>query len=142
MDDKDLLDEQTASDADRNADGRVVIPIVEESLLIDKRVEETGVVRIRKTVTEHPETVVVDSTRETVEVERIPMDRFVDGPVETRQEGDTTVISVVEEVVVTETRLKLREEIRITRKRSTESVEKTVVLRKEEAVVERESLNP
>lgn len=148
MNEKDLLHESSdESDATlritaSDSEGRVAIPIVEERLIIDKLVEETGVVRVRKTTTEHPETVRFESIRETVEVERVPIGRFVDGPVETRQEGETTVIPVLEEVVVVETRLRLREEIRITRKRTTESVEQTVVLRKEEAVVEREAPNP
>lgn len=119
---------------------RIVVPIVEETFTIGKRVEETGVVRVHKHTTERTENVHVETLKETVSVERVPIDRLVDGPVEIRQEGDTTVVPVLEEVVVVEKRLMLREEVRITRTRTTVPQERTVVLRKEEAVIEREAL--
>ena len=141
-DDRQELADAIERVAQSETEARIVIPIVEERLTVEKRTEETGVVRIHKSTTEHPETVRFETTRETVVVERVPIDRIVDGPVETRQEGETTVIPVYEEVVVVEKKLRLREEIRITRKRTTEADEKTVVLRKEEAVVERDASNP
>ncbi len=55
---------------------------------------------------------------EEVSVERVPVNRIIDGPAQTRQEGDTTVIPVVEEVITIQKRLFLREEVRITRKRT------------------------
>ena len=121
---------------------RVVLPIVEESLTVGKRIEETGVVRISKRTTERTETVQLETAQETVSIERVPVDRLVDGPVEIRQEGDVTIVPVLEEVVVVEKRLMLREEVRITRTRTTVPQERTVVLRKEEAVVERDAPNP
>src|SRR3982751_2082323 len=74
---------------------------------------------------------------ERVNVERKAVNRIVDGPVDVRYEGDTTVIPVLEEVLVVEKRLILREEIHITR--STEEVHKPqrVVLRREDVSVER-----
>ena len=138
-DDLALANERTA---DSGLSDRMVLPIVEERLRIDKRTEETGVVRIHKNVTERSETVRFETTDESVVVERVPVDRIVEGPVETRQEGDTTVIPVLEEVVVVEKRLRLIEEVRITRTRTTAPNERTVVLRKEEVVVERETPNP
>ena len=55
---------------------------------------------------------------EDVDVERVPVNRILDGPVQSRQEGDTTVIPVVEEVITIQKRLLLREEVRITRRRT------------------------
>ena len=56
--------------------------------------------------------------------------------VEMRQEGDVLVIPVLEEVIVLQKRLMLKEEIRIT-KRSQQTIEPQVVtLRREEIVVE------
>jgi hypothetical protein len=55
---------------------------------------------------------------EDVTVERVPVNRFINGPAQTRQEGDTTIIPVVEEVITIQKRLLLREEVRITRKRT------------------------
>jgi stress response protein YsnF len=55
-----------------------------------------------------------------------------------RQEGDITIIPVVEEVVIVERRLVLKEEVRVRRLSTKEQHQETVVLRKQEAVVTRE----
>ena len=54
------------------------------------------------------------------------------------QEGDTTIIPVVEEIVVVERRLVLKEEIRVRRVSTKEQHQETVVLREQEAVTTRE----
>jgi len=54
---------------------------------------------------------------EDVQVERVTINRMLDAPVEMRQDGDTTIIPVVEEVITVQKRLLLREEVRITRRR-------------------------
>jgi hypothetical protein len=51
-------------------------------------------------------------------VERIPVNRLVDTAPETRTEGDVTIIPIVEEVMVVEKRLLLKEEIHIRRTRN------------------------
>jgi uncharacterized protein (TIGR02271 family) len=119
----------------------VVIPVVAERLEVGRRVTETGVVRLRKLVHERDELVDQEVTRETVQVERVPVGRVVDGPVAIRQEGDTIVVPVLEEVLVVERRLVLKEEVRIVRQRVTERAEpQRVTLRREEIVVERDTL--
>jgi hypothetical protein len=55
--------------------------------------------------------------REGYSIERVQIDRIVAEPPVQRQEGDTLILPVVEEVLVVEKRLMLREEIRITRRR-------------------------
>ena len=50
---------------------------------------------------------------ERVEIETIPAGRRIDTVPGVRQEGDTTIVPVVEEVLVVERRLMLRAEIRI-----------------------------
>jgi hypothetical protein len=57
--------------------------------------------------------------RDDYSIERVKIGKFIPEPVSQRQEGDTLVLPVVEEVLVTEKRLMLREEIRITRRRET-----------------------
>ena len=79
-------------------------------------------------------------THERVEIERVAIGRPVDAIPPDRQEGDTTVISVVEEVVVIHRQLVLREEVRMRRVRVTERHRETVSLRVQEAVVERSGL--
>ncbi|MGI3778346.1 MAG: DUF2382 domain-containing protein [Janthinobacterium lividum] len=76
-------------------------------------------------------------THERVEVERVAIGRPVDAVPPDRQEGDTTVISVVEEVVVVHRQLVLHEEVRVRRVRVTEQHRETVSLRAQEAVVDR-----
>ena len=115
-----------------------VVPIVEEQAVILKRKTLTEGVRVR-TVREDEAVIDEPTAHETVEVEHVPLDRWVEGPVPVRQEGDTTIITLLEEVVVVETRLRATEEVRITKRRKRERSTQTVTLRREEAVIERVS---
>lgn len=119
------------------AESRVVVPVIEERLDVRKRAIETGRVRIRKVVRECE--VVVDEplSVETVEVRRVPVNRPVDGPIPDRREGDTLIVSVVEEELVVQRRLVLKEELHITKRRSEAHRPRRVTLRAEEATVER-----
>ncbi len=55
--------------------------------------------------------------REGYSIERVKVDRLLSEPASQRQEGDTLILPVVEEVLVMEKRMMLREEIRITPRR-------------------------
>ena len=70
------------------------------------------------------------------------VERFVDAPPPVRREGDTTIVSVVEEVLLVERRLMVREEIRLTTRRSETHDPRTVSLRREVVHVERTPGNP
>ena len=123
--------------AARASQERATIPVVEEQAVVRKRKKVTGAVRVRTVVREAEELINEALASEQVEVERVPIKRWVEAAVPVRQEGDTTIVSLHEEVVVVEKRLRLVEEVRITRKRSTHRAEERVTLRREEAVVER-----
>jgi stress response protein YsnF len=123
--------------AKRSARQSEVIPIVEERAVVRKEVEVTGAVRVTQRVHTERQQVSTDLTSEEVEVERVPCDRIVEGPIPERQEGDTLVLSVVEEVPVVVTRYRLVEEVRISRRRRTEAWEGTVPVRRNEVAVER-----
>jgi uncharacterized protein (TIGR02271 family) len=115
-----------------------VIPVIEEQLRVDVRVVESGRVRLTRHVTERLEEVAPELTREEVRVERVPVNRYVDGPVPPRMEGGTWVLSVLEEVLVVEKRTLLREELRVTKVRVPAASEPQVVaLRRESVEVER-----
>ncbi len=135
--------EENVFDGEREAAGEGgqlpmgVVPVIEEALRVGKRVVETGRVRVTKTVREHEEVVDEPLMREEYEVERVPVDAFVDGPVGPRQEGETLVVPVLEEVLVVEKRLLVREELRITRRRTEEREPLRVKLLSEEVSVER-----
>src|SRR5690242_16120571 len=99
------------------------LPLAEEVVRVDKREVVKGRVRIRTSTDEHEELVAQDLAGEHVEVERVPVDREVDAAPEVRQEGDVTIVPIVEEVLVVERRLVLKEEVHIRRVRSVEHVE-------------------
>jgi len=114
----------------------VTIPLVAEHLRVDKRDVVTGGVRLAKHVVEHTETIREALSSTELDIARVPAGRFVESVPETRQEGEVTIIPVVEEVAVVETRLWLREEVHVTRRRVTSQVPQTVTLRREELRVE------
>ena len=119
-----------------------VVPVVEEAAVVRKERVVTETVRLHKRVHEEEEVLDVPVRTEAVEVERVPVGRWLDAPAEVRREGDTTVYPVVEEVLVVEKRLRLVEEVRVTRRQGTRRVQERVGLRREEVVVEREAAAP
>lgn len=118
-----------------------VLPLHAEEVSIARRsVERRVQVHVRTVTREHPVDEILTHAR--VEVERVAIGLPVDAIPPDREEGDTTVIPVVEEVVVVHRQLVLREEIRVRRLRVTEHHRETVSLRVQEAVVERSTPEP
>jgi uncharacterized protein (TIGR02271 family) len=114
-----------------------VIPLAEEELRVDKRTVTTGKVRIRTIVDVETELARATLDGEKVEVTRVPVDRMVDQPPDIRTENDVTIIPIVEEVLIVEKRLVLKEELHVRKTKTTEDVEIPVELRKQRAVIER-----
>ena len=114
-----------------------VIPVIQERAVVNKRVVETGRVRIRKSVREYEEHVDIPHVHEEVRVERVPVDQFVDAPPQVRTEGDVTIIPVVEERYVMEKRLVLVEELHVRRERHETHRPQVVRVLKEEVEVDR-----
>lgn len=114
-----------------------VVPVLREQLEVQKEVVRTGTVRLHKLVHETPEMISEHLVSEGVEIERIAMDVIVDAPPPVRVEGDVTVISIVEEVLVVTKQLRVKEELRIGMRRSVSEYRQEVTLRSEELVVER-----
>jgi uncharacterized protein (TIGR02271 family) len=113
-----------------------VIPVLAEELVIDKKPVQTGGVRVNRRVVEHDETIEVPLIKEHVDVRRVVIDREIDGPLPVRREGETTVIPIVEEVLVVEKRYRLKEEIHVTRSRREELHREQVTVRRQEADIE------
>lgn len=111
-----------------------------EKIEVSRRRIETAVVRASRVTRTREQLVEAELSHERVEVERIPVGRTVDSVPPVRQEGDTTILSVVEEVVVVERRLVLKEEVHIRRVKTTEHHSETVTLREQEAAVTRTPL--
>ena len=122
---------------ERSGGAAAVVPVIAEEVQVGRRTVETGRVRVTKLVREQQEVVDQPTVTEHVTVERVPVNRVVEQAPAPRQEGDTLILPVLEEVLVVERRLVLKEEVRIT-KRSTESRNpQTVTLRSEDVKVER-----
>lgn len=111
---------------------------VEERVSVHKRTQVTAAVHTRTLSHEHEQPVEADLSMETLEVERVAVGRFVDGPIPDRQDGDTTVISVIEEVATVEVRLRLVEEVRITRRTTSRKMIDHVTVRRQEVVVDQD----
>lgn len=109
--------ETTTAVPGRRSGQETVIPVVQEELDVSKRQKVTGRVRLTKTVNTRQETVDEVGFQEEVQVERLPVGKVLEAPAQVRQEGDTTVIPIMEEVLVVEKRLLLKEEIRVTKVR-------------------------
>lgn len=123
---------------------QVVIPLHAEEVSIGKKQVATGRVRV-STVTHSREELIEELLLiERVEVERVPVGQVVPNIPEVRTEGDITIIPVVEETVVLQRQLVLKEEVRIRRIRETQHYRENVVLRQQEAVITRvpEDTNP
>jgi len=115
-----------------------VIPLVEEQLTVGKREVERARVRVHVHVNEREELVRQELARDDVTIERVPLNTRLTEIPQMRTEGTTTIIPIVEEVLVTEKMLVLVEEIRIHRRLTTETHEIPVMLRSEHAEVQRE----
>ncbi|MEP6923686.1 MAG: YsnF/AvaK domain-containing protein [Pyrinomonadaceae bacterium] len=116
---------------------KLVIPLLAEELKIARRQVVTGGVRVHKTVSERTETVDEPLLQEEVRVEHVAVNRFVAEPPAVRYEGDVMVVPLLEEVLVIEKRLVLREEIRIFKHRGAVRRPQQVVLRREDATLEK-----
>lgn len=114
-----------------------VLRVVEERLTVATRRKSTGSVRIG-TRTEAIEVMAeVELDRYHVEVTRVPVGRVVDEAPQARAEGDTTIVSVVEERLVVVKQLFLVEEVHIRHVLERETMIEPVTLRRQRAVVER-----
>lgn len=119
----------------------MVLPLIEEALRIGKRKVETGRVRI-SVGTEQEDRVVRETLRsERAGVERVAIGReLAEGeavPVVRRDPDGALVVPILEEILVIERRLVLREELRLLVSATEEAVEETVTLRRQRVVVDR-----
>lgn len=115
----------------------IIIPVLAEELKIARQKVLTGGVRVHKTVTERTATISEPTLQEQISVERIPVNQYISEPPAVRYEGDVMIVPVLEEVMVVEKRLVLREEIRITKTQATVQNPQQIILRREEATLEK-----
>jgi uncharacterized protein (TIGR02271 family) len=86
---------------------------------------------IRKTIKQVEETRRLPLSYEELAIERVAVNRPIDAPLEPYYEGEVLVIPVMEEVLVVEKRLMLKEEVRITKRRTVREQQVTEILQRE-----------
>lgn len=123
--------------SDRVTDASRFVPVVRERLEVVRRMVPTA--RVRITTRPRYETVEVpvgELSRDEVQVERVPVGRFVEAEPKPRMDGEDLVVPVLEERLVK--RLWLREELRIrTRRVAASGIAERVTLRTDDVHVER-----
>lgn len=114
------------------------ITVIEEKYSVEKKLVETGKVRIAKTVHEHETDVTIPLMHEEFDIERVPVNQYMPTqPPPVRYEGDVMIIPVIREVMVVEKRYELLEEVRITKRKVETQETQKVTLLKEEIHIER-----
>jgi uncharacterized protein (TIGR02271 family) len=119
-----------------------VIPVVQEALLLHKKEVPTGTLRVKAVTDNHQEFVKTDLAFSDVTVTRVHVGREIDAMPDVRVEDNVTIIPVVEERLIVEKRLFLKEELHLTHTRGTEAVEIPVTVRKQRVEVTREPAQP
>ena len=114
-----------------------VLQLFAEEVAVTRETAETGRLRIAKVTRTRDHLIDELLARETVEVERVPIGRDVTAVPAVRDDGETMIIPIVEERLVVERRLVLKEELHVRRVRTSERFRETVPLRYQEAEVTR-----
>ncbi len=117
-----------------------VIPVIQEELQIDKRLIDTGKgVRVHQKTVEREQVVDEPLRRDEVVVTHVPRGVPVDPDhlPAVRQEGDTLIVPVLEQVLVIDKRWQLTEEIHITRHQRDIHAPQTVTLASRQVTIER-----
>jgi uncharacterized protein (TIGR02271 family) len=118
------------------------IPIVHEFATVSTREVETDRVSVRTVVEEKPTDVVARLAREELLVERRKVEREVAVAPAPYEDGDTLIVSVVEERLIVEKRLFVIEELVVRRVAHVEDVHIPTTLKTMHAVVEQDSAQP
>jgi uncharacterized protein (TIGR02271 family) len=126
-------------DPDAAGAGLLTIPVIRESLEVGSRRIAAGRVRVSRRAEQQEQTVDLAGWIEEATIEHIPVGRVLEpGAVPAvREEDGALIVPVLEETLVLEKRLVLREELRIVRIRRETSRRETVTLRRDRVEVER-----
>lgn len=134
---KRFVAKKSPRETERKASSPPTVPVAVETARIRKRQVVKGKVRVR-TITETAEELIETTAEDhSVEVVRIPVDRIVREVPSVRTEDGVTIVPILEERVVVQTQLVLKEELRIRRLTEIRTEKFPVRLRKQRAIVER-----
>lgn len=115
----------------------IIIPLCTEDVSVDRRKVERDTVRVVVKTKTREEVVDENLTHSHVEVEHVPIGRPIDEPPPVRRQGDVITIPVIEEKIVIKRQLFLKEELVVKTVKQTERYHDSVVLRDQEATIER-----
>jgi len=116
-----------------DAGGELRVPVLEEELVVQTQSHELGRIRVHKRVETVEQHLTAPVVREEVTVERIPADQYdANAPAD----PDETVIPVVEERLVVETRAVVVEYVRLRKRRFPEEQDVQAPVRREVVTVE------
>ena len=118
-------------------DEKIVLPLVAETPHLEKRSVRTGKARINTVLENVEEIASATLQEERVEVIRVPVNQPVKEAPTVRTVDGVTIVPVLEEIMVIEKQLILKEELHIHRRVTTEKIEVPVSLKKQRAVIER-----
>jgi uncharacterized protein (TIGR02271 family) len=138
-----MLAKENFSETNENTDNDslpkeqpLVIPVIEETVSVNKQEIVTSKLIIEKQVEEINEAVEVNLQHDEYTIRRVERNEYVDeGAPQIRYEGNTMIIPVVKEVMVK--RLLLVEEVHIIKEVVTTSEQVNVPLRKETVTINR-----
>ena len=133
----DLMGERPVRDDKPVHGDQFIVPVMQEELDVETRTVESGRIRVNKRV-ETTESVIDEPLLvQSYDIQRTAVNRIVEDVPAPRYDGDTLVLPILEEVLVVEKRLILREEVRITPKREQVRDPQTHSVRREHVEVER-----
>lgn len=117
-----------------------IIQVIEERVVIEKELVETGRVRVRKTIQEDTVSVNIPVTNVSYQVERVtvPIKTHETPPAAHRYEGETMIIPVVREITIVQKKYEVVEEIHIKKIVTQTPLTQEVTLMKEHVEIERE----
>ncbi|EPE96452.1 YsnF/AvaK domain-containing protein [Rhizobium grahamii] len=113
------------------------VDVVEERLLVDRERVCDGSVSVTTRTKTTTARAMIDVRRDDVEVQRVPVNRFVEDIPDVTTEGDVTIVPVLEERLVVEKKLFLVEEIWLRRVTTFRTKRVKADLRKQYATVQR-----
>jgi len=116
-----------------------IIPIIEETLRVDKRVIEQGGFRVVKSVSTEDVVIEEPTVHEAATVDRVAVNRLLAPGEElpkSRRDGDTLIIPIFEEVIVTEKRMRITEELHIILSRTETVTPQSTTIRRESVRIE------
>ena len=130
-------DEATVAPISSETAAKNNVQLLEEELSVTKRPVVTGKLKVSTRTLTHDEVAEITLERNVLDVSRVAVGQFVDVAPKVRTDGNTTIVPIVEERLVMVKQLYLKEELHIRHSVERETVQETVPLRSQHAVVER-----